>query len=207
MIVGTGRDSAVTEYVRARIREWEASGRDQRELATKAGVSEATISQVKTRIGVGSRSIDGFARALDFPSAAELRNAAYSWYQQKSAMGNARADEPAVAAAIASVLSLQPRVTRAQLDTILFAFSHERFNGRDEAFWIPTLLMELRLEVSVAERERAESNRDARDKRARKSQLNGALRAEHRRRNEAAAAAEALKPLQVEPAAKKAARR
>ena len=180
------RDSAVTEYVRTRIREWEASGRDQTELASKAGLSAATISQVKTRIGVGSRSIDGFARALGFKSATELRSAAYSWFQQQGAEGSARAHEPAVVAAVATVRGLRADVTEAQIQTILFAFGHERFAGRDESFWVRTLLDELLLERHVMQATNAAAHAAQRDEAARRAQISGSLRAEHRRRKEAA---------------------
>lgn len=184
------RDSAVTSYVRLRIREWEASGQDQRVLARKAGVSAATISQVKTKTGVGSRSIDGFATAFGFPSAEALRKAAYQWLLSQGAPVAELMAEPKVVAAIETVLGLRPGITRVQIETILHGFTHERFRGRDESYWVPTLLAELQMERRTEETSIDARKTADRDKRAHKTAVQGAIRTEHRRRK----AAKAPKP-------------
>lgn len=180
--VADRRDSALTEYVRSRIREWESSGSDQLELARRVGCSAATISQVKTKTGVGSRTVDGFAKAFGFRDASALRAAAYQWFLAQGGVVAVLLAEPAVISSMVTVLGLRAGITEAQLRTILYAFGHERFQGRDESFWVPTLLEELAQESRVAEAQRNSQHQAASAKRTRKSKIEGALRAGHRRR-------------------------
>jgi hypothetical protein len=149
------RDPAVTEYVRFRVTEIlttkEMSGQ---EMARIVGVSPATISTIGTT-GVGSRSIDGFARLLKFKDANGLRRTAYEWWQQQQPRTEARMQEPEVQAAIEGVKLLQPWVTDEQIRTILHAFTHERFDGRHRGSWQSMLLNEISEDVLRKQREAA----------------------------------------------------
>lgn len=181
----SGRDKALSDYVRMKIREWlETNGRDQKELARRVGVSPSLISTIISgKIGVAGRSGPGFASAFGFANFDELRSAAYGWWlQQGQQTETFVADEPAVAESIEIVLGMRADVTKAQVLTILHAYTHERFRGRDQSFWVPELLRELQFERAVTQEKTAEANAVARDKRSRKANIHGALRAEHRRR-------------------------
>jgi hypothetical protein len=157
-------------------------------LASRAGVSPATISQVKTKTGVGSRSIEGFAAAFGFPSAEALRKAAYQWSLSQGTPAASLMTEPGVAAAVDMVLGLRPGITRVQIETILHGFTHERFRGRDESYWVPTLLAELQMERRTDEAATDARKTAERDRRAHKATVQGAIRTEHRRRKAARAA-------------------
>jgi hypothetical protein len=188
------RDNAVTAYVRMKIREWEQSGRDQVELAKRVDVAPSTISQVKTRTGVGSRSIDGFARAFGFKTVKELQDAAYLWFMAQGETTASLAAESGVAEAIEMVLPLRPGVTRAQVETILHAFTHERFRGRDASFWVKALLEELQLERRMETAAIDAKKTAERDTRAHRAKVHGEMRTGHRRRKEASVPPPAAPP-------------
>jgi transcriptional regulator with XRE-family HTH domain len=170
------RDQAVTFYVRMRLRELlERKEMDQVQIARAIGRSTSYVSQVLTRIGVGGRSIDGFARLLQCGNADNLRRIAYQWWLgQGGNAGVSRIEEPAVQEAVALVRNVRPKTTDAQFKTILTAFGHHRFDGRDSMWWYDTLLAELalekRLEIeadeanTLAKREASKVARRMRDK-------------------------------------------
>lgn len=183
------RGDAVAEYVRVLIREWLAKGEgDQKQLAARAGVSSSLISQVKNgKHGVDMRSLPGFAKVFHFGTVDGLRAAAYRWWLSQGEAAMQLWQEAAVKEAIADVRELMPHVSEAQLRTIVASLDDiPRFRGRDKQAWIDTLLTELKTEHRIAAQATATKNAAARDKRARKSQIQGAMRAGHRRRKEAA---------------------
>lgn len=158
---GEPRDPAVTEYVRVRVGEIMARKEmTGKEIARIVGVSPATISTIGTA-GVGSRSIDGFAKLLGFKDADDLRRTAYAWWQEQRPQTEARMQEPEVQAAIESVRQIQPWVTDDQIRTILHAFTHERFDGRHRAAWMTILLNEISEDTLRRQREAAEQQNAA----------------------------------------------
>lgn len=164
--VATPRDPAVTEFVRVRMREILASEKPgtQGQLAQRIGVSPAMLSSFTrpgSTMGIGGRSIEGFARFLGFrdqqgrgdPDA--LRLAAYDWFREQSPKLSARSEEPAVHDAIARVKALQPWVTDEHIRTILHRFTHEDFNDRDVDYWFMTIIAEAHQDTLREQRRQA----------------------------------------------------
>lgn len=143
--VATPRDPAVTEYVRYRMRaiinSKELGTQDQ--IAKRMGVSAAYISTL-WKTGVGGRSIDGFAKILNFKDADELRATAYDWWRAQSPKLSARIEEPAVTEALVAVRLFHHLVDENQLRAILHRFADPVFDGRDKEYWFKTLMEELK---------------------------------------------------------------
>lgn len=139
------RDPGVTEYVRWRVEQIKAGGVKGNALAARVGLSPATISQLASDQGVGSRSIGKWAKALGFPDIPSLRRTAYEWYNEQMAEASALLDEPAVVAAI-DLVATDANVNKEHVAAILTAFSHPRFRGRPLLFWASLLAIELTFE-------------------------------------------------------------
>lgn len=189
-VSASARDEVVVAFVQTLIRDWLAkNGGKQKDLAVRASMSPAQMSNIiNGNTGVW-RSLDGLARVFHFADRAALVAAAHEWRRGEAGNAAELMKEPAVLSAIEIVRGARSDVSVAQIRTILYAFGHDRFRGRDTDFWVKELLDELQLEREISQRDRAERNEAARDKRARKTQVQGSMRAGHRRRREAAAAA------------------
>lgn len=125
----------------------------QLDLARLGRLAPSTVAQVKRGTGVGAKTMTGFAKAFGFKSPDELRSAAYKWWETEGRLAAAHvanpgngAPTPVMSEAVEAVLALYPASTRERLEGILEAFSHQRFAGRDRAWWIQMLLSELRVD-------------------------------------------------------------
>lgn len=178
--VSEPREDPLTEFVRLKLREWVASGRDQNELARRTGLSPSSVSQVKGKNGVGKRSVKGWAHALGYGSEEELRDAAYAWYVAQGKKGIDLAEEPEVKAAIATVISMGGGsllgVTETEVRAILHSFSDPRFSGRDEAYWVPILLQELQINRTLRGLARNVANNEKAAKRKRAVTIRSAFK-------------------------------
>lgn len=142
--VPSNRDTVLSDFVRMKIREWEASGREQQELARIAQevapqFGKSTVAQVKKGTGVGAKTAPGFARAFGFADVAAMVDAAHDWRRGSgSALDELMAEEP-VRVAMENVKLIVSNTTDEQLRSILSAFTAARFRGRDAMFWVQTL--------------------------------------------------------------------
>lgn len=149
----TARDPGLSEYVRMRVREWVASGRQLLELAALAGVSQSTPSQILTGLGVGPKTAPGWARALGFASADDLTATAYRWWLDRSAVALTDAQREAITAATGL-----GQLTEAQAQAIAAAFGNPRTRDRDVHWWLALLLSEAAIDraaLDASERARA----------------------------------------------------
>ncbi len=148
------REDALSGFVRMKIREWKASNRELQDLARIARIAKSAPSNVLGGMGVGNKTGPGYARAFGFASYDDMRAAAYRWWQESGAEGAKQASDPDSAAgkAVDAVLGLG-QGTRPQLETIVAAYAHPRFTGRDVDWWVTTLLEEVRLDRASAERD------------------------------------------------------
>jgi hypothetical protein len=175
------RDDVISSFVRMRIREWRVSGRALQDLAREAGFAKSTPSQVILGTGVGAKTGPRFARAFGFRSYDDMKAAAWEWWKAQGRAGSEAIDFPhtdAMRDAVEAVLSLK-QGTREQLETILSAFSHERFRSRDQDWWLQTLLAELGRD-RLAVREGKATRADVADKQKQMRELrdeNARLRA------------------------------
>ncbi len=153
--VATTRDDAVSRYIRSRLEEMDSQPKGWQLALARAGkLAPSTVAQVKSGTGVGAKTIPGFAKALGFKSADDLKSAAYRWWETEgrllsAAQAAATGAKPPTAVAgdaVEAVLGLYPSATRELLEGILVAFSHERFATRDRSWWIRVLIDELQLE-------------------------------------------------------------
>lgn len=141
----SSRDQALSDYVRKRIREWRADGRELQELAARAGIAKSSPSTVLLGTGVAKKTGQGYARAFGFASYKALQEAAYRWWLEQGQGASeavAAPDEPALAEAI-EVVKGTMQATDAQIRTIIADFAAQRFRGRDTMWWISTLGAEL----------------------------------------------------------------
>ena len=125
-------------------------------MARLGGFAPSSVAQVKRGLGVGAKTGPGFARALGFKSYDELKSEAYRWWEKHGRAGADAAAIPlsdAMREAVEAVLLLK-QGTRAQLETILAAYTHPRFRERDRDLWVLTLLSELRADAEAARNER-----------------------------------------------------
>ena len=139
------RDRILSEYVRFRIRQWEEGGGQLKDLARAAGIAKSGPSTVKLGTGVGPSTTPKYAKAFGYKSQEELEHAAFSWWSDKGAAVETKLEEPAIQAAINYLVDLK-QGTEAEMRTILAAYTHPRFLGRDVPWWINTLNIELRLD-------------------------------------------------------------
>ncbi len=175
--MATPRDPAVTEYVRMRVRDiLQRKEMTGDALAKKVGISPSMISSLD-KLGVGPRSIDGFAELLFFKDANALREAAYDWWREQNPRTSSRAEEPAVVEAIALVRGLHPAVSDGQIRTILHRFSDPGFDGRDRDYWQRTLFEEIRQDYLRAQTQKAARQDLVRDREREKKRIEGAFRA------------------------------
>lgn len=135
--MGQARDPGLSAYVRMRIREWVASGRQLLELANLAGVSQSAPSQILAGLGVGAKTAPGFARAFGFASAEDMIATAYRWHLDRTATPLTTAQIEARTAVVAL-----GQLTEEQADAILAAFSNARTRDRAADYWIGLLLAE-----------------------------------------------------------------
>lgn len=81
--MSSARDAILTEYVRKRIREWEAAGRNLQDIEVQNGVrymSKSYTTRIKLGMnGVSAKTAPGFARAFGFANALELQMEAHRW--------------------------------------------------------------------------------------------------------------------------------
>lgn len=150
------RDDAVSGYVRLRLREWVASGRELQELARLAGMSKSAPSQVLGGTGVGGKTGPGYARAFGFRGYDELRDAAYSWWQAEGRAGQLAVEQTgSMQEAVDAIVGLG-QGTKAQCEVILAAYQHPRFRDRDQAWWVQTLLGELQKDRETLRQDKKE---------------------------------------------------
>ncbi len=166
--VSASRDDAVSSYVRMKLLELEATRPKgwQKEFAAVARIAPSSVAQVKKGTGVGARTAAGFAKALGFKSANDLRSAAYKWWETEGRLASVgpepavKSPTPVMGEAVDAVLVLYPATGREQLEGILERFGHPHFATRDRGWWIQVLLDELRLdEHAVLEARQASRSR------------------------------------------------
>lgn len=193
--MASNRDTVLTDFVRMKIAEWQAAGREQQELAELAGFGKSTVAQVKRGTGVGAKTAPGFARAFGFPNVQAMVDAAYEWRKGSGEALDELLAEEAVKSAVETIKTLVVGSTDESLRAILAAFIHPRFRGRDFKYWVETLGTEARRDVDAALAHEAEL-------RARRLEKDRAIR-----REEGEWRAEALKKNQANEAAAELARR
>lgn len=147
------RQDALSDYVRVKIREWQASGRQLQDLARIAGITKSSPSTVLAGTGVGSKTGRGYAVAFGYgprtdPDAAykALQDAAYEWWLAKgerAASAVTTWDDPGFREAV-EVLKTTMQATEAQIRAIMADFTAPRFAERDSMFWIQTIGAELK---------------------------------------------------------------
>jgi hypothetical protein len=111
---GSPRDPVLTLYIKKLIRDWEASGKDAKDLAKAAGVAPSLISGLKSdSFGVGGKSGVRFAKAFgrDYP---DFIADAYGWWKVEGKAAHPRVEpdpvpERELAIAIAKRLGVHPR--------------------------------------------------------------------------------------------------
>lgn len=148
------RDDVVSGYVRMKIREWRASGREMQDLARVAGFAKSTPSQVMLGTGVGAKTGPRFAKAFGLESYDALKMAAFEWWKGQ-AEAAAEPQPAAMTEAVGMVVGLG-QGTPEQVDTILTAYRHPRFLDRDRDWWLQTLLAELRLDRTAVKEDQAD---------------------------------------------------
>jgi hypothetical protein len=146
----SNRDTVLSDFVRAKIAEWQAGGREQQELAELAGFAKSTVAQVKKGTGVGAKTAPGFARAFGFPDVQTMVDAAYEWRKSSGLALDELLAEPEVQAAIQQVLTFVAGSTEESVRAILAAFTHPRFRGRDRMYWWETLGKEAKRDADAA---------------------------------------------------------
>lgn len=155
------RDDALSAFVRVKIREWVAAGKQLKDLATAAGVTKSTPSQVLRGTGVGSITGKGFAKVFGYDSFESLQRAAYQWkLEQGATLGTLAEPVPdsAKEEALKFALGLG-LVTEPQGRAILAAYAAPFFSGRDLEYWVKTLMEE-------AKRDREAIQTEARERKA-----------------------------------------
>lgn len=163
------RQDALSDYIRMRIRDWGASGREYKELARIAGIAMSSPSTVLMGTGVGRKTGRGYAVAFGFgprsnPDAAykALQDAAYKWWLskgQQAADAVANPDDPGISEAI-DVLTKTMGASEAQIRTIMADFTAPRFAGRESMFWIQTIGEELKRDRTSAIVQAADAKED-----------------------------------------------
>ena len=134
------QDDEVTAYVRHRLRLLMDSGMEQQEIARRTGLSKGLISAHRARSGVGAKAARAYAKLFGLADVGELRREARAW--QDGPAAEVPAVELEAAEAIEMIVGLG-QATRAQVLTILAAYTHPRFRGRDTAWWTSQLLPEV----------------------------------------------------------------
>lgn len=132
------QDLVLSEYVRVRLRALIASGVEQQEIATRAGLSKGLITAHLRTSGVGTKAAKGYAKVFGFRDHNELRAAARAWKgepQRAVPLTSAQTEAMGVVVGLGQVTELQARAILAEL-------SIPRFRDRDAAWWITTLLVE-----------------------------------------------------------------
>lgn len=144
MRVPSPRDPAVTEYVRTLMRALIDSKKagNQKQIAARMGVSPAYLSTL-WKTGVGGRSINAFAKILNFADADALRHAAYDWYRTSGRADAVRLDEPSVQEALSELREMYSWVSDDQWAMMVSRFAHSAFEGRGKDFWVQTLTREV----------------------------------------------------------------
>jgi hypothetical protein len=169
--VPTNRDTVLTDFVRMKITEWEKSGREQQELAEKAGFAKSTVSQVKKSTGVGAKTAPGFAKAFDFPNVDAMVDAAYEWRRSSGHALEALLAEEPVQRAMERTITWIVGTTQESLRAILAAYTHPRFRGRSYEFWEKTLGEEAMRDADAVRLATA-SRTEAKRKKSRAAQTN-----------------------------------
>lgn len=111
---GAPRDPVLTAYTKKLIRDWEAGGRDAKELAALADVVPSQISGLKSgAFGVGARSGQKFAKAFGRDYADYVQDA-WKWWgvegkQQNPPVAPDPVPERELAISIAKRLGVNPR--------------------------------------------------------------------------------------------------
>lgn len=81
MASGRKKDEVLTGYVAMRIRKWQQDGTPLLHLSNLAGVSRSLLNNIRDgKHGIGSGSDEGFAKALGFEDALQLRTEAKKWW-------------------------------------------------------------------------------------------------------------------------------
>lgn len=183
------RDPVLTDFVKMKIAEWQASGREIGEIAQIAGFSKSIPSQVKRDgMGVGAKTAPGFAKAFGFSNVAAMVDAAYEWRKTSgAALDELLAEEP-VQRAIEAVKTFVVGSTDVSLRAILSAFVHPRFRGRDYDFWWQELGREARRDADEAVAHRTELGDRRREKDAATRKEESAWRTAARVKNQVAEA-------------------
>lgn len=146
----SNRDTILSDFVRMKIAEWQAAGREQQQLAELAGFGKSTVAQVKKGTGVGAKTAPGFAKAFGYSDVQEMVDAAYEWRKSSGEALDALLAEEAVQTAITQVKTFVVGATDEAIRAILSAFIHPRFRGRDAMFWVETLGNEAKRDVESA---------------------------------------------------------
>jgi hypothetical protein len=145
-VAKSDKPQPIADFTRMKIREWEESGRELKELAHIAALAKSHPSQVKGGVlGVGPRAIPGYAKAFGM-SPGDYVAAAYEWFAthgRQVAETVEHDDLPARKAALEVVRGMG-QATEAQLRTIVGMYSAPGFRDRDTEWWLLTLLTELR---------------------------------------------------------------
>lgn len=146
-LCGMANDGVRNDPISVFVREWlqrlEKEGAVLVPLALAVKLPKSHPSQVKSgSLGVGPKVLHKYARWMGYSSSDALAAAAYEAWLAKH-YGAATGPTQAQIDARADLLR-DGHATEAEIDAILIAYRHERFLARDRAWWIQTILSELR---------------------------------------------------------------
>lgn len=157
-------DTPLSAFTRMKLFEWKKTqGREQQEMAHRHGIAPSGISQVMSgKLGVGPKLAAKYARAFGFKDVRTFTQAAYDWWLTSGkAADDLIESRPQVASAVDTVVKMN-QATASEVKTILLAYTHDRFRDRDEAWWLSTLLTEIKTDrdlVRILDAEEAEKKR------------------------------------------------
>jgi hypothetical protein len=127
----------------------------QRDVAERVKLSESGLSQFKAgKTGLNESHYADFARLLRIrgkpaEAAERLVSDAVEWYRSLVGDTMPLLAEPDVRQAI-SLVAQSEEVSPQVVESVLAAYGNSRFLGRDTAFWVRTLIDEMRFDAANA---------------------------------------------------------
>lgn len=180
------RRTAETLYIADRVRSDIAAGKYAKDIAEEVNLAPAAISNlVNNRTGVRPANFDRWRRYLGFPTVEAMQAEAYERFGARKPDDEQLVD-PSMRTAIDQLAELN-QAPREHIVAIArkLASSNPAWVGHAAEFWFYTLAGVLKGEAAIGAAAQAAQRTAERDKRARKSEINSAMRAGHRRRKEA----------------------
>lgn len=194
----TNRDQPLADYVRKLIAEWEEkNGKGKLNiLARQAGVAKSLPSQIKAGLGVGGRSLPGFARAFGMRED-ELKEQAYEWWlREGKRVAEMAAPPPEQYPDRARAIELAKTWRQAQdaeIRTIIALYGADEFASREFEWWDETLMRELKRMRDAAAKEAIQTKEERK--------FQAGIRAQQRKKSDAAQAPQTPAPVPATPVA------